>query len=170
MKYHDLKQNVASLVGNFEIETQKRLNYWTLEQFNQFHDMLPNLQQKVFFKLLFMSGARKGEIRALTWDDVNFDDDYIHINKTDYHGIVTAPKTKASIRDIYLPAHMMDDLQEYLNWYKDNNIYKSNYVLFGTFFKAFSESAIDRWFTGTLKSLMKHCLTVKLSHVLLSTS
>ena len=65
---------------------------------------------------------------------------------------------------------MMDDLQEYLNWYKDNNIYKSNYVLFGTFFKAFSESAIDRWFTGTLKSLMKHCLTVKLSHVLLSTS
>ena len=75
MKYHDLKQNVASLVGNFEIETQKRLNYWTLEQFNQFHDMLPNLQQKVFFKLLFMSGARKGEIRALTWDDINFDDD-----------------------------------------------------------------------------------------------
>lgn len=153
MKYHDLKQNVASLVGNFEIETQKRLNYWTLEQFNQFHNMLPNLQQKVFFKLLFMSGARKGEIRALTWDDVNFEDDYIHINKTDYHGLVTAPKTKASTRDIYLPAHMMDDLQEYLNWYKDNNIYKSNYVLFGTFFKAFSESAIDRWFTGTLKKL-----------------
>lgn len=153
MKYHDLKQNVASLVGNFEIETQKRLNYWTLEQFNQFHNMLPNIQQKVFFKLLFMSGARKGEIRALTWDDVNFDDDYIHINKTDYHGIVTAPKTKASIRDIYLPTHMMDDLQEYLNWYKDNNIYKSNYVLFGTFFKAFSESAVDRWFTGTLKKL-----------------
>ena len=30
---------------------------------------------------------------------------------------------------------MMDDLQEYLNWYKDNNIYKSNYVLFGTFLK-----------------------------------
>ena len=78
---------------------------------------------------------------------------YIHINKTDYHGIVTAPKTKASTRDIYLPAHMMDDLQEYLIWYKDNNIYKSNYVLFGTFFKAFSESAIDRWFTGTLKKL-----------------
>lgn len=153
MKYHDLKQNVASLVGNFEIETQKRLNYWTLEQFNLFHDMLPNLQQKVFFKLLFMSGARKGEIRALTWDDINFDDEFIHINKTDYHGIVTAPKTKAATRDIYLPTHMMDDLRKYLTWYKDNNIYKENYVLFGTFFKAFSESAIDRWFTGTLKKL-----------------
>ncbi|WP_436962811.1 hypothetical protein [Staphylococcus shinii] len=38
MKYHDLGRNVASLVGNFEIETQKRLNYWTLEQFNQFYE------------------------------------------------------------------------------------------------------------------------------------
>lgn len=42
MKYHDLGRNVASLVGNFEIETQKRLNYWTLEQFNQFYDMFYN--------------------------------------------------------------------------------------------------------------------------------
>lgn len=64
--------------------------------------MLPTIQQKLFFKLLFYSGARKGEIRALTWEDINFDDDYIHINKTDYHGKVTAPKTKAAIRDIYL--------------------------------------------------------------------
>ena len=41
MKYHDLKSNVASLVGNFEIESNKRLNYWTLDQFNQFYEVLP---------------------------------------------------------------------------------------------------------------------------------
>lgn len=153
MKYHDLKSNVASLVGNFEIESNKRLNYWTLDQFNQFYEVLPTIEQKIFFKLLFYSGARKGEIRALTWQDINFDDNYIHINKTDYHGDVTVPKTKAAIRDIYLPTHMMDDLKEYLNWYQNNNIYKSEYVLFGTFFKAFSESKIDRWFTNAYKLL-----------------
>ena len=153
MKYHDLKSNVASLVGNFEIESNKRLNYWTLDQFNQFYEVLPTIEQKLFFKLLFYSGARKGEIRALTWQDINFDDNYIHINKTDYHGDVTVPKTKAAIRDIYLPTHMMDDLKEYLNWYQNNNIYKSEYVLFGTFFKAFSESKIDRWFTNAYKLL-----------------
>jgi len=75
MKFHDLKQNVASLVGNFEIESNKRLNYWTLEQFNQFYEALATQQQKLFFKLLFYSGARKGEIRALTWRDINFDDE-----------------------------------------------------------------------------------------------
>lgn len=153
MKFYDLKQNVASLVGNFEIESQKRLNYWTLEQFNEFYDALATQQQKLFFKLLFYSGARKGEIRALTWRDVNFDDEFIHINKTDYHGEVTAPKTKSAIRDIYLPAHMMNDIKNYLNWYKENNIYKDDYVLFGTFFKAYSESTIDRWFNTALKVL-----------------
>ena len=61
---------------------------------------------------------------------------FIHINKTDYHGEVTAPKTKAAIRDIYLPVHMMNDIKEYLKWYKENNVYKDDYVLFGTFFKA----------------------------------
>ncbi|MGJ5708514.1 tyrosine-type recombinase/integrase, partial [Staphylococcus equorum] len=87
-----------SLVGNFEIETQKRLNYWRLDQFNQFYDMLPNIQQKVFFKLLFIGGMRKGECRALTWEDINFDENFVHINKTDYHSEVTAPKTKAATR------------------------------------------------------------------------
>lgn len=153
MKFHDLKQNVASLVGNFEIESNKRLNYWTLEQFNQFYEALATQQQKLFFKLLFYSGARKGEIRSLTWRDINYDDEFIHINKTDYHGEVTAPKTKAAIRDIYLPFHMMNDIEKYLKWYKENNVYKDDYVLFGTFFKAYSESTIDRWFTTALKVL-----------------
>ena len=78
---------------------------------------------------------------------------FIHINKTDYHGEVTAPKRKAAIRDIYLPFHMMNDIEKYLKWYKENNVYKDDYVLFGTFFKAYSESTIDRWFTTALKVL-----------------
>ncbi|OLF28706.1 MULTISPECIES: site-specific integrase [Staphylococcus] len=153
MKYHGLQNNVASLVGNFEVESNKRFNYWTLDQFNQFYEVLPTLEQKVFFKLLFYSGARKGEVRALTWEDINFKEEYIHINKTDYHGEVTSPKTKAGIRDIYLPTHMMNDLKNYHSWYKEHNMYKDSYVLFGTFFKAFSESKIDRWFTNAYKLL-----------------
>lgn len=52
-----------------------------------------------------------------------------------------------------MPNHMVDDLQVYLGWYKDNNVYKSKYVLFGTFLKAYSEGTIDRWFNNTLKNL-----------------
>ncbi|HDG3692171.1 TPA: tyrosine-type recombinase/integrase, partial [Staphylococcus aureus] len=44
-------------------------------------------------------------------------------------------------------------IKDYLIWYKENNIYKDDYVLFGTFYKAYSESTIDRWFTNALKVL-----------------
>ncbi|ARJ51311.1 tyrosine-type recombinase/integrase [Staphylococcus lutrae] len=153
MKFHDLKQNVASLVGNFEIENSKRLNYWTLEEYQKFYAILPNIEQQTFFKLLFYSGMRKGEIRALTWKNVNFEENYIHVDKADYHGEVTTPKTKASIRDIYMPQHMMDTLRDFQEWYKENKMYKDNYVLFGNFFKAYSESLIDRWYNKAFKTL-----------------
>ncbi|AMG64877.1 hypothetical protein HMPREF3282_03085 [Staphylococcus sp. HMSC73C01] len=38
----------------------------------------------------------------------------------------------------------MNNSKDYLKCYKKNNIYKDNYVLFGTFFKAYSESTILR--------------------------
>lgn len=153
IKYHGLSQNVASLVGNFEVESAKRLNYWTLEEYQKFYNILPNIEQKTFFKLLFYGGFRKGELRALTWSDINFEDNYIHVDKTDYHGQISTPKTKASIRDIYMPAHVMDTLKEYQIWYKENKIYKSGYVLFGNFFKAYSESLIDKWYKKALDDL-----------------
>ncbi|OOV39623.1 site-specific integrase, partial [Staphylococcus sp. MB371] len=105
------------------------------------------------FKLLIYTWARKSEKRAITWLDINFSYKYIHIEKNDYHGTVTTPKTKAAIRYIYLPQHVIDDLTEYQSWYKNKNIYKDDYVLFGTFFKSFSESTIDRWFTTSLNVL-----------------
>ena len=54
MKYHGLQNNVASLVGNFEVESNKRFNYWTLDQFNQFYEVLPTLEQKVFLNYYFI--------------------------------------------------------------------------------------------------------------------
>lgn len=153
MKYHDLPRNPASMVGNFEVDSHKRLNYWTLEQFNQFLTEVPNIQHRLFFKLLFWTGARKGEIRALTWEDINFDNKFISITKTNYDSVVTTPKTKASIRDVYLPNHVMNDIKEYQTWYKENNVYKPSYVLFGTFFNSLSDSTIDRWFKDALNRL-----------------
>lgn len=153
MKFHGLTQNVASLVGNFEIQTHKRLNYWTLEQYEVFYSFLPNIEQRAFFKTLFYSGMRKGELRALTWEDINFTENYISINKADYHGEVTTPKTKASIREVYMPQHVMDTLHEFKEWYKENKIFKEGYVLFGNFYKAFSESLIDRWYNKAYKTM-----------------
>lgn len=78
---------------------------------------------------------------------------FIYINKMDYYGEVIVFKIKVVICDIYLFFYMMNDIEKYLKWYKENNVYKDDYVLFGIFFKVYSELIIDCWFIIVLKVL-----------------
>ena len=49
------------------------------------------------FSTLYYSGARKGELLALTWADINFEESTIDINKTEYNRQVTKPKLNLPI-------------------------------------------------------------------------
>ena len=53
-----------------------------------------------FLGVAFFTGARTGEILALEWSDINFNDKTININKTRTSGITKQPKTKSSVRII----------------------------------------------------------------------
>lgn len=54
-----------------------------------------------FIITAFWTGMRTGEMFALTWDDVNFEKELIHVNKTQtVNRIIKSPKTKAGVRDI----------------------------------------------------------------------
>ncbi len=60
-----------------------------------------------FFALMLCTGMRNGEARALTWQDVDFKNNVIHINKTvtcdkNARLIIGTPKTAAGVRDIPL--------------------------------------------------------------------
>ena len=72
----------------------------------QVHHKL-NTQLKLFFNLAIYTGCRRGELIALTWQDIDFDADTIRINKSTcrVNGqiIVKTPKTKGSIRSINIP-------------------------------------------------------------------
>jgi integrase len=50
--------------------------------------------------VLLGSGMRIGEMLALTWDDIDFENETININKTNRSGVIKSPKTKAGIRMI----------------------------------------------------------------------
>lgn len=64
-----------------------------------------DLKRFLMFHLLAYTGMRKGELLALTWDNINFKEKTININKTlsvnqQGNPLITIPKTKNSIRTI----------------------------------------------------------------------
>lgn len=81
--------------------------YYTKSELKQFLDIVDsynNTEWKTLFRLLAFTGARKGEILALTWDDIDFTNNTIDINKTlastETAVVVQTPKSKSSVRII----------------------------------------------------------------------
>ena len=88
------------------------------------HRKVP-LQFKVFYHIALFGGLRRGEIVALTWDDVDFDTNTISINKSSSHVdkqvITKEPKTASSIRTIKLPDFVIQLIKE---WKTEQNRYR----------------------------------------------
>ena len=55
---------------------------------------------KNFLGIAFFTGMRTGEILALEWNDIDFEQKIININKTRTKGLTKQPKTKSSFRVI----------------------------------------------------------------------
>lgn len=75
------------------------------------------LQYKILFQLAILGGFRRGELIALTWDDIDFDKNTVQISKSSArtkNGIITkAPKTFSSNRVVTLPGDCMVMLRKY---------------------------------------------------------
>ncbi|WP_456471186.1 tyrosine-type recombinase/integrase [Caminibacter sp.] len=66
---------------------------------------------KNLLAFLFYTGVRTGEALAVTWSDIDFENMYIHINKSKRHGKTTTPKTKNSIRKVPIFKSLLPYLQ-----------------------------------------------------------
>lgn len=75
------------------------------------------LQYRILFHLAILGGFRRGELIALTWDDMDFDKNTISINKSSARtksGIITkSPKTFSSNRTVTIPNDSMTMLRKY---------------------------------------------------------
>ena len=77
-----------------------------------------SLQFRALFTLAIYSGARRGELLALTWRDIDFNKYVMTINKATAHTkqkgqYIKEPKTKAGFRSVSLPGVCIDLLQEW---------------------------------------------------------
>lgn len=121
-----ITENPATLVikpsaANQDVKDRdEKEMYYTLNELKKALECLKesnNDQAYTFFRLLAFSGIRKGEALALKWSDVNFDKQTISITKTLSSGqngwIINTPKTKSSIRTVYIDTKTIEILKEW---------------------------------------------------------
>ena len=115
-QYYNLPYNPCSRAGTMG-KKSRSLNFWTLTEFNTVLDAVDDITDRTALKLLFYSGIRLGEFRALTYGDLDFNNNTITVNKNlqivDGKEIVYSPKSENGERVITMPDAIMEDLKAY---------------------------------------------------------
>lgn len=102
-----------------DVETSSEGQCYTLEETQRFLELLQNEPplRKAFFVCAIFGGLRKGEILGLEWKDVDFDTNVLSIQRIAEYTIskghyTDTPKTKTSVRSIYMPDEIVSALRE----------------------------------------------------------
>lgn len=154
IKNYGLDNNPVENYGRFKtnrnkiIKDDEKLKYITLEEFNKFISVIDDPLWHCFFTTLFYTGARKGELLALTWKDIDFNSNEIIINKTLYSkikGEYTITSTKNNLnRKIKMSKTLLNELKEYKEKRKEFTDYKETWFVFNDT-RFLPLSTIDRY-------------------------
>ena len=79
----------------------KEIRCYTLQEQKAFENALERERNKVLFMTYLYTGTRLGELPALTWKDIHFEENYIDINKkvVVIHQFYAEKKTQQQIQD-----------------------------------------------------------------------
>lgn len=141
VKNYNLETNKVQLCGRFErvndkvIRDDEKLRYITHDEFNKFISCIEDIVWKTFFIFLYYTGMRKGEVQALNWNDIDFEDNEIIVNKTLSVKTKEAYKitsTKNYInRKIKMSRTLREQLITYKNYCKSFIDFKESWFVFG---------------------------------------
>ena len=122
-------------------------------------ELLPSedAKYKVAIILTVFTGVRLGELMGLEWQDVDFKNGILSINRSSQYladmGVFTkVPKTESSIREIAIPEFIISLLEEYKLWYEEQkSIYGELWTNSDRLFvqadgKPMHPSTISKWF------------------------
>ena len=122
-------------------------------------ELLPSedTKYKVAIILTVFTGVRLGELMGLEWQDVDFKNGIISINRSSQYladmGVFTkVPKTESSIREIAIPEFIISLLKEYKLWYEEQkSVYGELWTDSDRLFvqadgKPMHPSTISKWF------------------------
>ena len=122
-RFYGLSSNPVAAAGpvkaDARVQEEKRLHVWTQEQFARFILSGLSAEYIALFSTLFWTGARLGEIIALTVADIDFHKGDISISKTveplsGRRYRAQAPKTPSSVRRVSMPVQLAEILRDWI--------------------------------------------------------
>ena len=109
-----VNHNVATAVDPPRVPCPA-LSVWTIEQLRAFLTVAASHRLSAAFVLLATTGMRRSEVLGLRWSDIDFDDCSLSIVRTltvvAGRPVLSAPKTTASRRLVYLDTATLDALR-----------------------------------------------------------
>ena len=141
IKNYNLETNKVQLCGRFErindevIRDEEKLRYITYDEFNKFISCIDDIVWKTFFIFLYYTGMRKGEVQALNWNDIDFENNEIIVNKTlsvktKEHYKITSTKNYIN-RKIKMSKTLREQLITYKDYCKSFSDFKESWFIFG---------------------------------------
>lgn len=118
VKFYKLKENPCHKAGSIG-KTRTQMNIWTLEEFRKVADQCKEKRYDIYtiLNVLFFTGMRIGELKALTYKDIDLENKVINVNKTLVRikgkDVATTPKTESSNRKILIDDNLVEILKVY---------------------------------------------------------
>lgn len=127
----------------------QKIKYITYEQFKIFISYVDDIHWKTFFIFLYYTGMRKGEVQALTWEDIDFKNNQILVTKNltpktfDAPYKITNTKTKEN-RKVDMDTFLKKTMLEYYDIKSKKAEFNIKNFVFGDK-KPISRTSIDRY-------------------------
>jgi len=134
-------------------ETKAEMQFWEPSDFRKFIQNVDNQMYMVLFSFLYYMGTRRGEALALTWKDIDFNNNTVRINKTvsvKLNNKITSPKTSNSNRTISMPKALSTLLSDWKIHVKAFYGYSDDCLVFGHH-KVLAVESMRRYFNKCIE-------------------
>lgn len=164
VQWQFILNNPASRLKAPKVE-KKEAKHFDIEQTEYIFELLEDepIKYKTMIYLAIYGGMRMGELAALEWDDINFENGLLNINKSLQHlpgkgTFIKPPKNETSNRIISLSKTVINLLLEYKVWQNGEKTklddlwdYNYNNIFTGPNGKPIFPASISLWFHDFIK-------------------
>lgn len=166
-KYFDTKNIMPKVDRPRNLEPPKEKEVWSPQEFAAFIQCVKKDAYAMYFRTLYVTGARRGEIAALCWNDFDPVRQTLHVtksvtNKTSEGAYkITTPKNTNSVRFISLPRYFVEKLKSYKLRQQDSlkDQWNENMFMFGGS-RPLPTSTVDREFKNAISNAGTKPITI----------